>query len=124
MPKLQKTLEQMTEMGVISKVNKATDWVNSLVIVEKKDGSLRLRLDPKDLNKSIKREHYKPPTAETISSKLNGKRIFTVIDMSNCYWRKKLDEESSLLCTFNTPFGRYKFNRLPFRICVVSDVVP
>ena len=36
MPKLQKTLEQMTEMEVISKVNKATDWVNSLVIVEKK----------------------------------------------------------------------------------------
>lgn len=36
MPKLQKTLEQITEMEVISKVNKATDWVNSLVIVEKK----------------------------------------------------------------------------------------
>ena len=122
MPKFQKTLEQMTEMGVISKVNKATDWVNSLVTVEKKDGSLRLCLDPKDLNKSIKREHYKPPTAETISSKLNGKRIFTVIDMSNCYWHKKLDEESSLLCMFNTPFGRYKFNRLPFGICVASDV--
>ena len=57
MLKLQKTLEQMTEMGVISKVNKATDWVNSLVIVEKKDGSLRICLDPKDSNKSIKREH-------------------------------------------------------------------
>ena len=51
-------------------------------------------------------------------------RIFTVIDTSNCYWDKKLEEESSLLCMFNTPFGRYKFNRLPFRICVVSDVVP
>ena len=42
--------------------------------------------------------------------------------MTNCYWHKKLDEESSLLCTFNTPFGRYKFNRLPFGICVASDV--
>ena len=122
MPKLKETLEKLTEMEVISKVDKATDWVNSLVIVEKKDGSLRLCLDPKDLNKSIKREHYKPPTAETISSKLNGKRLFTVIDMSNCYWHKKLDEESSILCTFNTPFGRYKFNRMPFGICVASDV--
>lgn len=122
MPKLEQTLEEMTKMDVISKVNKATGWVNSLVIVEKKDGSLRLCLDPKDLNKSIKREHYKPPSAETISSKLNGKRIFSVIDMSNCYWHKKLDEESSYLCTFNTPFGRYKFNRMPFGICVASDV--
>ena len=90
MPKLQKTLEEMTEMGVISKVKKATDWVNSLVIEEKKEGSLRFCLDQKYLNKSIKREHYKPLTAETISSKLNGKRIVTVIDMSNCYWMKNL----------------------------------
>lgn len=44
--------------------------------------------------------------------------------MSNCYWHKKLDEESFLLCMFNTPFGRYKFNRLPFGICVVSDIAP
>ena len=42
--------------------------------------------------------------------------------MSNCYWHKKLDEESFLLCTFNRPFGRYKFNRLPLGICVASDV--
>lgn len=119
--KLEQTLKEMTQMDVISKVNKATDWVNSLVIVEKKDGSLRLFLDPKDLNKSIKREHYKPPSAETISSKLNGKRIFSVI-RSNCYWHKKLDEESSYLCTSNTPFRWYKFNRMPFGICVASDV--
>ena len=84
---------------------------------------MRLCLDPKNLNNSIKREHYKPPTAETISSKLNGKRLFTVIDMSNCYWHKKLDEDSSLLCTFNTPFGRYKFNRLPFEIYVAHRMV-
>ena len=122
MPKLKKTLEQLTQEGVISKVEKATDWVNSLVIVEKKDGSLRLCLDPKELNQSVKREYYKPPTAEEISSKLSGKRIFTVIDMSNCYWHKKLDEESSYLCTFNTPFGRFKFNRMPFGISVASDV--
>ena len=42
--------------------------------------------------------------------------------MSYCYRHKKLDEESFLLCTFNRPFGRYKFNRLPFGICVASDV--
>ena len=122
MPKLQETLEKLTKQGVVSKLDRATDWVNSLVIVEKKDGSLRLCLDPKDLNKAIKRENCKAPTAETISSKLSGMKVFTVIDMSNCYWHKKLDEESSYLCTFNTPFGRYKFNRMPFGVCSASDV--
>ena len=44
--------------------------------------------------------------------------------MSHCYWHKKLDEESSYLISraFNTPFGRYKFNRMPFGICSASDV--
>ncbi|CAB4032778.1 Hypothetical predicted protein [Paramuricea clavata] len=42
--------------------------------------------------------------------------------MSNYYWHKKLDEESSYLCAFNTPFGRYKFNRIPFGICSALDV--
>jgi len=110
MPKLQETLDKLTTQGVVSKLDRANDWVNSLVIIEKKDGSLRLCLDPKDLNRAIKREYYKAPTAETISSKLSRMKIFTIIDMSNCYWHKKLDEESSNLCTFNTPFGRYKFN--------------
>ena len=51
------------------------DWVNSLVIVEKKDGSLRLCLDPKDLNKAFKREYYNAPTIEAISSNLNGMEV-------------------------------------------------
>lgn len=121
-PKLKETLDNLTKSGVISKLDRPTDWVNSLVIVEKKDGSLRLCLDPKNLNNAIKRGHYKAPSAEAISNHLSGKKVFTVIDMSNCYWHKKLDEESSYLCAFNTPFGRYKFNRMPFGICSASDV--
>ena len=60
-PKLKETLARLEKTGVISKSDKPSDWVNSLVIVEKKDGSLRLCLDPKDLNKAIKREYFKPP---------------------------------------------------------------
>ena len=88
-PKLKETLDNLTKSGVISKLDRPTDWVNSLVIVEKKDGPLRLCLDPKDLNNSIKRGHYKAPSAESISNHLSGKKVFTVIDMSNCYWHKK-----------------------------------
>ena len=71
MPKLKETLDKMSKSGVISKVDGPTDWVNILVIVEKKDGTLRLCLDPKNLNKVIKREHYSAPTAETISNNLS-----------------------------------------------------
>ena len=108
--------------GVVSRLDHPTKWVNSLVIiVEKKDGSLRLCLDPKDLNKHILRDFKTIPSPEEISCKLHNKEYFTVIDMKDCYWHIVFDSKSSELCTFNTPFGRYKFNGLPFGICCASD---
>lgn len=53
---------------------------------------------------------------------LHGKTIFSVVDTRKGYWHVPLDKESSLLTTFNTPFGRYKFNRLPFGIVVSHDI--
>ena len=67
------------------------------------------------------RQYNMIPTPEEISSKLHGCSIFSVIDMADCYWHIELDDESSKLCTFNTPFGCNKFNRLPFGISCASD---
>ena len=54
------------------------------------------------------------PTFDDVISELNGKRMFTIIDMRDGFWQVKLDDASSKLCTFNTPFGRYSYLRLPF----------
>lgn len=121
-PKLKKTLDQLVKSGIIVKRDEPTDWVNSLLLVEKKDGSLRLCLDPKDLNRAIKREHYVIPTVDDVAAKLHGKRLFTIIDLKDGFWNIKIDEESSKLCTFNTPFGRYSFCRLAFGISSSPEV--
>jgi len=94
----------------------------STIIVEKANKTLRLCLDPPDLNETIEKEDFKPPRFETISSTLNGCKVFSVVDMSNCYWHQKLTEESSFLCVFNSPFGRYRFKRMPFGISCASEV--
>ncbi|GBO09304.1 Retrovirus-related Pol polyprotein from transposon 17.6 [Araneus ventricosus] len=69
-PKLKESLDKLER--IVSKVNKPTDWVQSLVIVEKPNGNLRLCLDLRDLNKVIKREHYEIPSADDIISRLEG----------------------------------------------------
>ena len=96
--------------------------MHSLVIVEKKNGSLRLCLDPRHLNKVIKHEHYKILTIQDIATDLKGKTVFTTLDLKDGYWQVELDIESSLLCTFNTPFGRYRFTRMPFGLRSASEV--
>ena len=120
--RLHHALDKNVKSGVLVKVDQPTDWVNNLVIVEKKNGSLRLCLDPRDLNKAIKREHYKIPTMQEIASEFAGKTVFSTLDLKDGYWQVQLDEKSSLLCTFNTPFGRYRFTRMPFGIKSASEV--
>lgn len=120
--RLRETLNNLESQGVIEKVNKPTDWVNSLVIVEKPNGSLRICLDPRNLNKAIKREHHIIPTAEELISRLEGKQVFSVLDLKDGFWQVPLDEQSADLCTFNTPFGRYKFLRMPFGIASAPEV--
>lgn len=121
--RLKQKLDEMESTGVIRKTTKPTDWVNSLVVVEKKDKSLRLCLDPKDLNLAIKREHYMIPTSADVISQMAGKKLFTVLDQKDSYWQVALTEASTDLCTFNTPFGRYSFQRMPFGISSASEVL-
>ena len=112
----------MEEMGVISRVSKPTDWVSSLVYSRKSSGRLRICLEPKDLNRHIKQPHYHTRTLEVITHKLAGATVFSKLDAGHGNWSVSLDEESSRKTTFNNPFGRYRFLRLPFGLNLSQDV--
>ncbi len=120
--KLKNELDRLDKLGIIKKVDKPTDWVNSLVIVEKPKGDLRLCLDPKDLNQAVKREHYQIPTIDELSCELAGAQYFSVLDANSGFWQIELDGDSVDLCTFNTPFGRHAFKRLPFGLHSAPEV--
>ena len=119
---LRKTLEDLTRQSIIAPVQKPTPWVNSMVVVPKKNGTLRICLDPRDLNQAIRREHYPLPTIEDVATRLHGAKLFTVLDVRKGFWHVELDEPSSYLTTFNTPFGRYRWKRMPFGICSAPEV--
>jgi len=120
---LKEALDKLESEGIIASVDRPTDWVHNLVITEKRSGALRLCLDPKPLNKAIKRERHVIPTAADVQAQLSGKKLFTVIDMRDSYWHVKLSEESSYYCTFHTPWGRKRFLRMPFGISSASEVM-
>ena len=92
-----------------------------MVVVPKKMANF-VCLDPKDLNRAIMREHYPLPTIEDISSRLAGAQVFTLLDVKQGFWHIKLDEQSSLLTTFDTPFGRFRWARLPFGISIAPEI--
>ena len=107
---------------MIEKIEEPTEWVNSFVPVTKPNGNLRVCLDPRNLNKSIKREHFKLPTRDEVTAQFANAKVFTKLDASNGFWQMKLEDESTNLCTFNTPFGRYKYLKLPFGISSAPEI--
>ena len=81
--------------------------IQYMVTIPKKNGQFRICLDPKDLNAVIQREHYPLLVIEDVATRLHEARTFSVLDASNGFWQVELDEQSSLLTTFHTPFGRW-----------------
>jgi transposase InsO family protein len=117
-------LSEMEDLGVIMKCDdaSASDWVNQLAFSRKANGDLRICLDPRHLNKAIKRTHYRAMTLEEITHRLCGATVFSKLDAKHGFWAIKLDRESSEMCTFQSPAGKYRFVRLPFGLCVSQDI--
>lgn len=104
---MKEELDRMERLKVIERIDEPTDWVSLRVIVNKKNGKPRVCMDLRNLNRAIKREHFKLPTREEIMSQFANAKFFSKLDASSGFWQLKLDNESSKLCTFNSPFGRY-----------------
>ena len=75
-----------------------------------------------DLSEAICCNHHKMPTVEEVAHKFTHSHNFTKLDAHHAYWLIVLDQESSLLTTFNSPFGRYHFLHLPFSLVCSQDI--
>ncbi len=120
--KLHEELNRMQELGVIAQVDEPTPWVNQIAITQKKSGAIRVCLDPQQLNRALQREHFMLPVLEDTLHELSTSRVFSKFDLTSGYWHVGLDHESSLLTTFQTCFGRYRWLRLPFGLSVSSEI--
>ena len=78
--KVKEALENLEKQEIVTPVTKPTPWISSMVTVPKKNGKLRICLDPRDLNRAIQREHYPLPTIEDIATRLHGAKVFTKLD--------------------------------------------
>lgn len=108
----------MEKLGVISKMTQPTPWCAGMVVVPKPRAKIPIRLcvDLTPLNKWVRRERHILPAVDDTLAMLAGVKVFTKLDATSGFWQIPLSEESKLLTTLITPFGRYAFNRLPFGI--------
>ena len=115
-PKLKEELDRMLKLGVIRKldINEASDWVHALVIVIKPIGKLWVCLDPRTLNSVLCHNTHNAKKFTDIISKIKGFKYVSKIDANSVFWTLPLGPSSQLLTTFDTPWGRFCFLKLPF----------
>ena len=108
-----KHLKEMVEIGAIRKSN--SPWASAVVLVRKKDGSLRFCIDLRHLNKRIIKDAYSLPRIEETLDCLNGAKIFTSLDLKSGYWQVEMEEESKPLTAFTLgPLSFFECERMPF----------
>ena len=121
-PKVKEHLNKMECLGVITCVDEPMDWVSSITNIQKANGELCLCLDPCDLNEAICQDHHKTPNMEEVPHEIMHCHYFTKLDAHHGYWSIILNQESTLLTIFNSPFGRYCFLWLPFGLICSHDI--
>ena len=106
-------LKEMIEVGAIHKSN--SPWASAVVLVRKKDGSLRFCIDLHKLNARTIKDAYSLPCIDETLDCLGGATIFTSLDLRSGYWQVEMEEESKPLTTLTVgPLGFYKCERMPF----------
>ncbi|KAJ0181852.1 hypothetical protein K1T71_002574 [Dendrolimus kikuchii] len=109
-------LQRMVQCGILTPV-RYSKWATPLRIVKKSDGSLRICGDYRStVNISINVDTYPLPAAVESFVKLSSGCVFSKLDLKEAYMQLKVDQDTALLLTLNTPLGLMKMNRLAFGV--------
>ena len=76
----ERKIGELEKQGVIAKVETPTAWISNCIAVRKPNGSVRVCIDPSDLNKAIQRNHYPLPTIDEVLPTLKDAKIFSLVD--------------------------------------------
>ena len=119
LPIFKEALSNLIHTGQLVRANKPTPWISSIVVRERpvsanKPAKVKICLDPSQtVKKAIIRPVYPIPTLEENIHRLYQAKIFSVFDIKDAFQTIELTLESSILTTMHTPWGRYRWTRLP-----------
>ena len=108
-------IEDMLSRGVIQ--SSSSPWSSPIVLVPKKDGSVRFCIDYRRLNGVTRKDVYPLPRIDDILDTLGTSQYFSSLDLCAGYWQIELEPESCPKSAFVTHRGLHEFVRLPFGLC-------
>ena len=109
-------VQQMLSSNVLRPSN--SPWASPVVMVRKKDGSLRFCVDFRQLNAATVKDAHPLPRIDNLLDALHGAKWFSTLDLKSGYWQVPITEQDKAKTAFRTSSGQlFEFNQVPFGLC-------
>ncbi|GJY06431.1 putative reverse transcriptase domain-containing protein [Tanacetum coccineum] len=112
MKELSEQLQELSDKGFIRP--SSSPWGAPVLFVKKKDGSFRMCIDYRELNKLTVKNRYPLPRIDDLFDQLQGSSVYSKIDLRSGYYQLRVREEDILKMAFTTRYGHYEFQVMPF----------
>lgn len=109
---MHKQIEEMVKQGVVSPSR--SPWASPVVLVPKKDGTIRFAIDYRKLNEVTKKEVYALSRIDDTLDALGGAKFFTTLDLTSGYWQVDIALKDRPKSAFVTHEGQWEFHKMPF----------
>ncbi|XP_065939476.1 uncharacterized protein [Magallana gigas] len=110
--KVKRELQQMMDLGIIEETD--SPYSAPVVLIKKKDNSLRFCVDFRELNKITVFDPRPMPRIDAILNKISKAKFISKLDLTKGYWEVPLDDDAKRKSAFVTPFGHFSFTVMPF----------
>ena len=111
----EREVQQMLDNNVVRP--SSSPWSSPIVLVTKKDGSVRFCVDYRRLNSITKKDSYPLPRIDDSLDALKGSRYYSVMDMASGFWQVAMDADDAPKTAFATASGLYEFTVMAFGLC-------
>ncbi|GKB31930.1 putative reverse transcriptase domain-containing protein [Tanacetum coccineum] len=112
MKELSEQLKELSDKGFIRP--SSSPWGAPVLFFKKKDGSFRMCIDYRELNKLMVKNHYPLLRIDDLFDQLQGSSVYSKIDLRSGYHQLRVREEDILKTTFRTRYSHYDFQVMPF----------
>ncbi|GJV98868.1 reverse transcriptase domain-containing protein [Tanacetum coccineum] len=112
MKELAKQLQELSDKGFIRP--SSSPWGAPVLFVKKKDGSFRMCIDYRELNKLTIKNRYPLPRIDDLFDQLQGSSVYSKIDLRSGYHQLRVREKDIPITAFRTRYGHYEFQVMPF----------